>query len=94
MHTEASRLAELFTDGAGIEEVEVELVDISHGSLAMDAGISHKGSSLLLNVSNLSGKDIVILHGTSAYNAKPFNVQLAAAVDGDGAFPWPLPGPA
>ena len=35
VHAEASRLAELFTDGAGIEEVEVELVDISRTAPAM-----------------------------------------------------------
>jgi serine/threonine protein kinase len=36
VHAEASRLGELFTDGdAGIEEVEVELIDISRAAPAM-----------------------------------------------------------
>ena len=35
VHAEASRLAEMFSDGGPVEEVEVELVDIASNTAAM-----------------------------------------------------------
>ncbi|HSV13154.1 MAG TPA: hypothetical protein VLI90_02770, partial [Tepidisphaeraceae bacterium] len=60
-------------------------LEITSGSLAMHADVSHSGSALALNVSDITGKDIAFHRGDVAYQVKPITMQLAASVEpGDG----------
>jgi hypothetical protein len=58
---------------------------VTAGSLSMHADISHSGSTLLVNVPDITGKNIAFVRGTIAYQVKPINMQIAMSVEpGDG----------